>query len=142
MKHADIEGVRALEAEVTGKGGDVQQWLRELDKPFATTLVAKRQGGGIIGFINYWLVADEVQIVHIMVALSWRRQGVARKLMDAMMTRVIGYGAKTVVLEVRADNEAAVSLYRQWGFQEVGRRKAYYAPQGGDALLMTLPLDN
>lgn len=41
-------------------------------------------------------------------------------------------------LEVRAGNAAAVALYRRLGFEEVGRRRRYYA-DGSDALLMTRP---
>jgi ribosomal-protein-alanine N-acetyltransferase len=41
-------------------------------------------------------------------------------------------------LEVRAGNEAALSLYRKFGFDVVGRRPRYYQDNYEDALLMTL----
>jgi ribosomal-protein-alanine N-acetyltransferase len=44
-------------------------------------------------------------------------------------------GAESAVLEVRAGNKAAISLYHKLGFAEVGKRKAYYS-DGEDALLM------
>ena len=41
-----------------------------------------------------------------------------------------------VLLEVRADNEAAQRLYRRRGFTEIGRRRGYYQPSGADAVVM------
>ena len=41
-----------------------------------------------------------------------------------------------VLLEVRADNEAAQHLYRRRGFTEIGRRPRYYQPSGTDAVVM------
>ena len=41
-----------------------------------------------------------------------------------------------VYLEVRTDNEAAISLYRSRGFVEVGLRKRYYRASGADAYTM------
>ena len=38
-------------------------------------------------------------------------------------------------LEVRVSNLAAINLYQQMGFAEVGRRKRYYE-NGEDALMM------
>ncbi len=49
-------------------------------------------------------------------------------------------GAVEVTLEVRKSNLAAQALYRQFGFDKVGRRKRYYRDTGEDALLMTLPV--
>ncbi|MCS6997720.1 MAG: GNAT family N-acetyltransferase, partial [Casimicrobiaceae bacterium] len=45
----------------------------------------------------------------------------------------------SATLEVRVNNLAAQSLYRKFGFVEVGRRKRFYR-DGEDALLMTKPL--
>lgn len=39
------------------------------------------------------------------------------------------------MLEVKASNQGALSLYSKLGFDEVGRRHRYY-PNGEDALLL------
>ena len=41
-----------------------------------------------------------------------------------------------VLLEVRADNDAAQQLYLRRGFVEIGRRRGYYQPSGADAVVM------
>lgn len=41
-----------------------------------------------------------------------------------------------MMLEVRADNVAALGLYRQSGFEQLSVRRRYYQPEGVDALVM------
>ena len=43
---------------------------------------------------------------------------------------------KNIFLEVREGNEVAVSLYSNFGFRIVGKRKAYYSDTGEDAIVM------
>ena len=45
-------------------------------------------------------------------------------------------GIKHISLEVAANNEAAQSLYRRFGFAPVAVRKNYYPVTGQDALVM------
>lgn len=45
-------------------------------------------------------------------------------------------GSAKILLEVSAENEAALALYSDLRFEMVGRRKAYYS-DGTDAILMT-----
>ena len=54
--------------------------------------------------------------------------------------RLPGKGRTFVSLEVRHSNLSAISLYRQLGFIETGRRKSYYE-NGEDALLMEYIFD-
>ena len=48
--------------------------------------------------------------------------------------RAVGIGR--TVLEVRAGNAPALGLYRSSGFVQCGRRTAYYADTGEDALVL------
>ena len=43
----------------------------------------------------------------------------------------------TALLEVRASNAAALSLYESEGFEIVGRRRNYYHHPAEDALVMS-----
>ena len=45
----------------------------------------------------------------------------------------------TAMLEVRVSNAAAIALYEQLGFLQVGRRKGYYQ-DGEDAILMNMDI--
>jgi ribosomal-protein-alanine N-acetyltransferase len=71
-----------------------------------------------------------------------RRLGFGRMLLEAVRQEAVLRGARSIVLEVAADNEAARALYRAQGFAPVGRRRHYYRrPAGdGDALILRLAL--
>jgi ribosomal-protein-alanine N-acetyltransferase len=84
------------------------------------------------GFILMRTVVDESEVLTFCVAQSARRHGLGRALLDAACNAVRERGAVHVFLEVSAKNDAALGLYREAGFVEVGRRGAYYH-QGSDA---------
>ena len=66
-----------------------------------------------------------------------RGQGLGRELMKRMMAKALSLGSETVLLEVKADNEVAIGLYRSMGFTQIDLRKRYYQPSGIDALVMS-----
>jgi ribosomal-protein-alanine N-acetyltransferase len=110
---------------------------RERFLPQAWLLIAEIDQAGAperVGFILGWLVADELEIIDLVVDPQRRRQGIGQQLLAHLMKETAERGATTVVLEVRQSNEAAQKLYKKLGFLEVGRRPRYY--QGSeDALL-------
>ncbi|TAJ87845.1 MAG: GNAT family N-acetyltransferase [Reyranella sp.] len=85
--------------------------------------------------------ADEAELLAIAVDPAHRRRGAARLLLGAVIDRVRGDGARTLFLEVGADNPGALKLYNSLGFETVGRRTAYYMRGDGpaaDAFVMRL----
>ncbi|MGO4534588.1 ribosomal protein S18-alanine N-acetyltransferase [Leifsonia sp. 2MCAF36] len=80
----------------------------------------------------------EGDIQTIAVAPHARRRGLGRVLMQALIGEARRRGADEVFLEVRADNPAAQTLYRELGFEEIGVRPKYYQPDGVDAVVMRL----
>ena len=59
--------------------------------------------------------------------------------MTHALERAKADGARSASLEVRASNLGAQALYAGFGFEVVGKRKAYYHDNREDALLMYLP---
>ena len=100
-------------------------WVAELD-------------GKIVGMIVAWMLVDEAHVATIATHPDHRRQGVARKLLKYALRYMSKEGAVTSFLEVRESNSAAQEMYRQFGYEEVGRRKRYYKDTNEDAILMTL----
>lgn len=96
------------------------------------------------GFILCRVAADEAEVLALGVLPDARRRGVGRALMAAATAAMACKGSARVLLEVSVRNTAALSLYRAIGFEEVGRRKAYYADHDGggavDALVMAMDL--
>jgi len=118
-----------------------QAFADELARPWARLeVLSHRATGRVVAFCNYWVVADEVQILNVAVHPAWRRRGLAARLVGHMVDQARRGKARVLSLEVRVSNHAAVGLYRRFGFREVGLRPKYYADNGEDALLMDLEL--
>lgn len=93
----------------------------------------------VAGLVGVWFVLDEAHIVIIGSRPRDRRRGIGELLLIGAIEAAIRHGARVVTLEVRASNEVARSLYRKYGFREVGVRKRYYADNNEDAVIMTTP---
>lgn len=96
-----------------------------------------------VGFVLGQLAADEAEILTIGVAPELQRRGLGRKLIEGFARAAKRAEAKSLHLEVAADNAPALGLYKAAGFTEVGRRKGYYQRGAGSAqdavrLAMTL----
>lgn len=68
-----------------------------------------------------------------------RGRGLGRTLLHRSLETLSLAGAALVKLEVRATNDAAISLYRSEGFEPLRRIPRYYA-DGEDAFVMVLDL--
>jgi N6-L-threonylcarbamoyladenine synthase len=82
--------------------------------------------------------SSDIQTVGI--AADKRGQGLGRQLMQHLITKATQLGSEQLMLEVRADNQAAIALYLDLGFIQIDLRKRYYQPAGVDALIMRLPI--
>lgn len=107
-----------------------------LDHPASTALLAVVGGPPkvAIGFVMAQLVADQAEILSIGVARDWQRKGLGRRLVEGVARAARRAEARTLFLEVAADNDAAMALYRQTGFLGTGLRRGYYTRAGGEAV--------
>ncbi|MFO0271620.1 MAG: ribosomal protein S18-alanine N-acetyltransferase, partial [Gemmatimonadota bacterium] len=90
----------------------------------------------LLGFVALRTMADEGEILNVAVAPAARRSGVGRALVRHALASAAAAGAFSVFLEVRPSNAAALTLYRSFGFVEVGRRHRYYRAPVEDALVL------
>ena len=136
--------VMAIEGESFATPAGAELWEREIASPLAMNLSARAASGKdnrIVGYIHCWAAAGELQVNSVAVRRTLRRQGIAKRLLTAMMDRAAKEGLDLATLEVRASNEAAIGLYESLGFVVKGRRRGYYEREGEDALLMEAPLN-
>ena len=78
----------------------------------------------------------EAWVNNIAVRRDHQRQGIGRRLLEALLDQARAHEARSVLLEVAADNKAAQNLYDAYGFAVVGLRRGYYQPSNTDALVM------
>lgn len=83
------------------------------------------------GFVLARVAGEDAEILALGVSETARRQGLARRLLDAAIREAFARGATAMFLEVAEDNEPARRLYAGAGFQAVGRRPAYYRRRDG-----------
>ena len=109
--------------------------LKVLEEDFKNSkfLVAKRNDE-VLGFLSYRIVLDELEIMNIVVREDYRRKGVASKMLSNL---IIKEDYEKINLEVNINNIAAITLYKKFGFMQVGNRKKYYNGSE-DAILMSI----
>lgn len=98
------------------------------------------QAGQLLGYAVLLWQFEEVHLLNICVATTYRGFGLGRRLLRFVIARSLLRPCGQIVLEVRTSNQEAAQLYLSEGFEEVGRRKAYYPAPGGreDARVMVL----
>ena len=67
---------------------------------------------------------------------EFRRRGVGRGLLSALVAQARCLGAERILLEVRDSNQTAIRFYGSEGFQLLGRRRGYYRNPDEDALIL------
>jgi [ribosomal protein S18]-alanine N-acetyltransferase len=89
----------------------------------------------LVGYAGLIAYDDEAHVATLGVTRALQGEGVGSLLLDDLLAEA-DKRSPVVLLEVRADNEAAQRLYRRRGFVEIGRRRGYYQPSGDDAVVM------
>jgi ribosomal-protein-alanine N-acetyltransferase len=137
MRASDIGAVAALEGSTPMNEA---QLAEELARAWSRLWVAREEGDGVVAFLVSWHVADELHVLNVVTRADRRRRGIARALMDVVVTYAQKERVRHVLLEVRRSNGGAIALYRGVGFFAMGVRARYY-PDDEDAVEMVLMLD-
>jgi ribosomal-protein-alanine N-acetyltransferase len=90
-------------------------------------------------FRDHFSLSPRGHVVSLAVRSSNRRAGIGRHLMEAAHDAMMRNGIKESYLEVRVDNAAAISLYKNMGY-EIRRTVSSYYMDGTDAHVMVLRL--
>ena len=136
-KKEDLEEIHEIEIASFPDPWSVDSlWTFASDETVRTLVCARDEATGeLVGYYALQFVLDEAEIAIIAVKRKCRRQGLGRFLLDEICTWARTKEITKIHLEVRSENEAAVHLYRSYGFEEVGRRKNYYEAPRDDAIL-------
>lgn len=143
MVPSDLPAVIFIEEQSNVEPWSERSFLEELERTCSHLLLAKKWECGselIVGFICFWLVSDEVQILNLAVHPSYRRKGIGRKLLHRCLSVGCLHQMRWAVLEVRSSNRAAQNLYHGFGFEIVGIRPDYYGKIREPAIIMKLDI--
>ncbi|NOD34999.1 MULTISPECIES: GNAT family N-acetyltransferase [unclassified Ruegeria] len=90
-------------------------------------------------FALYQVIAGEAELLTIATHPTVQRQGLALQTMRNWHKRAAALHASRAFLDVAADNEPAIALYKRCGYHRCGMRPNYYSRETGlkaDALVM------
>jgi len=136
---ADLPALIALDQVCFGASAwSAGSWAEEFARLDDDRVVLVADEGAIVGYVVLLVPAaaeDPVDLLRIAVAPDGRRTGIGGQLLTKALERCAG---RTVLLEVAAGNESAGALYRRFGFEEISRRRGYYAG-GEDAVILRWP---
>lgn len=135
MKESHAAQVAALEKVCFNDPWSENSVRSELDNELAFWLVAV-DGEKVAGYVGSQTVLGEADMMNLAVSPEYRRRGLGRALVTALVDALAAKGAHCLTLEVRASNGPAVSLYEKLGFAQVGRRPKYYHNPKEDALIL------
>ena len=136
MSPSHVGEIARLEKECFSTPWSEDGLKSELNNAIARFFVATC-AGEIAGYVGAHNVLGEVYITNVAVFEKFRRKGVAKKLIDALLETAKAENGNFVTLEVRESNIPAVSLYEKCGFEKVGKRKNFYEKPRENAVLMT-----
>ena len=139
MTAHDVPQVHAIERRSFSSPWDLESYYGELHNPSALYLVA-RAGERILGFGGMWMVEGEAHIVTLAVHPDYRRRGLGRQLLQALLQKARERNILIITLEVRVSNTPAQNLYTAYGFRIIAHRRRYYPDNGEDAAVMALDL--
>jgi len=139
MTLSTLDGVVALEAEVYPFPWTRGNFVDSIAAGYSAWTL-NGSSGELVAYCVAMRGAGEMHLLNITVAPAARRQGHARRLLDALVAECREQEAERLWLEVRVANVDAQRTYLRLGFIKVGVRKGYYpAPAGTreDAVVMS-----
>jgi len=77
----------------------------------------------VFGYISFYHVIDEIEIIRIGIIKSFQRSSYGSLLIDEIKKLDV----KKIFLEVSVQNKKAINFYLKNGFQKIGIRKGYYS---------------
>lgn len=128
MVQEDADGVARVEAACMPVPWSRQSFWEEASHSDAYYLIARDldRDNLIVAYAGCWVLANEGHITNVAVDPDYQGQGLGRRLMNELTSRVKALGVDSMTLEVRPSNTVAINLYTSLGFRSVGQRPKYY----------------
>ena len=141
MGQEHVSQVAELEKQCFSDPWSEKSVASELENPLSLWLVAL-EGDTVAGYVGSQTVMGETDMMNVAVSPAYRRRGIARELIQALLRELACQGSHRLTLEVRASNAPARALYESLGFAQVGRRPNYYRNPKEDALILGKEWEN
>ena len=136
MNPADLAGIVCIEQRVHAYPWSCGNFTDALISNYVCKICEAE--GEILGYVVFMAAVDEAHLLNISIVAEYQRKGLGRWLLGATMENARACNMRRMLLEVRLSNAAALGLYRDVGFREIGLRRGYYSADNGreDAIVM------
>jgi putative acetyltransferase len=109
------------EVDAAGLDHDVADWQSEYDGAAGVMLVVVDPAGQVVGTAAVRRLEPGVaELKRMWLSPAHRGRGLARRLMDRVLEEARRLGGRVLRLDSERRLEAAVRLYRSYGFEEIG----------------------
>jgi tRNA threonylcarbamoyladenosine biosynthesis protein TsaB len=143
MAHEDIESVMAIEQRAYPFPWTAGNFKDSINAGYEALLL--KEHGTVIGYMVWMRVVDEGHLLNITLSPERQGHGLGSWMMRSFFEQARSYSLSRLMLEVRPSNPRAISMYRKFGFAQIGIRKGYYpaGPLGReDAVIMCRHLES
>ena len=132
IKH--IEDVTSIHSQVLD-GWTMKGLIGDLANDATESYVAVHNGKSV-AFCSF-IATEDAELIFVCTHPLYRQQGIANKLLHTAI-KALPTTVNSIVLEVRSQNAAAISLYEKMGFTTLGKRRNFYSFPDDDAIVMEL----
>lgn len=138
MRWWDLEQILPLERDLFSDDAWSAElfWSELAGVPATRYYVVAEDGHGIAGYAGLLIGVGEAEVQTVAVRANAQGQGLGARLLEDLLAEAGRRECRTVLLEVRVDNEPALRLYARYGFERIGRRPGYYARGSVDGLVL------
>ena len=137
LRWTDLPALAALERDLFAHDAWAEPtWWAELAGRPRRHYLVLTDADGVLGYAGLDHGGEVADVMTIAVAPRAQGRGFGRLLLAELEERAQARGAAHVILEVRADNVAALGLYERSGYAVLSTRRRYYQPGDVDALVM------
>lgn len=139
MTAQDVEAAVEIEKQCFSLPWSAKSFEDSISRDDTIFLVCEEQGDDafyITGYMGLYLSFDEASVTNVAVSSAFRKKGYGEALVAAAKEEAKQAGAENIFLEVRQSNVPAISLYKKFGFEELGIRKNFYEHPVEDAIIM------
>ena len=104
---------------------DCPTYIKDFENYFKedTIKIWKISTQKIIGFVIFYHVRDEIEIIQIGIMKSYQRKNYGSLIVNKIKKLK---DIRKIFLEVSVENTQAINFYLKNGFKKIGIRKAYY----------------
>lgn len=137
LAEGDLDAASEIERQCFTRPWSREALAEAIRNEASYFVVAVLESGVLAGCAGMHAVCGECYIDTIAVPAAFRRKGVGRAMLEALVRLAEQMHAAFLSLEVRPSNGPAIGLYRSMGFDYIGIRPGFYDAPKEDAAIYT-----